>query len=155
MNKFIFTILSATALSVGANAENPMAGSVAHAGPDAISLGEVIVGTSDDTGYHLTHGHVQGILEVLASESSVSDINAQESHIRVYPNPVKAILNVDRVTEQKSVLTLFSNSGASVLQTEITELHETIDASSLPLGVYILTISEDSNIVFTTKIIKR
>lgn len=150
-----FFIIVAIAAAATAYAERPMAGAAVSAGADAIHLGEPIVGTSEFVGsYHLTHGHVQGLLEVVPA-SSIDQVGVADNSIRVYPNPVEAILNVDRAGEpEESNLTLYSSNGTVWLQKPLTESHETVDATSLPAGIYILVIDNSMGKPFTTKIIK-
>lgn len=155
MTRALITIVILSAVAATAMAEMPMVGTAVHAGTDAINVGEPIVGTSEMAGsYHMTHGHVQGIIEV-APSSSTENPGIDNSGILVYPNPVKAILNVDRAGEaSESTLTLYANSGTVCLKKHLTEAHETIDATALPAGIYILTIDNGSETLFSTKIIK-
>lgn len=150
-----YITMVAMAATTMAFAEKPMAGAAVSAGAVAIHVGEPIVGTSEPAGtYHLTHGHVQGVLEVVPN-SSTDEIGATDNSIHVYPNPVKAILNVDRAGEpEKSLLTLYSSNGTVSLQTPLVESHESIDATPLPAGIYILVIDNGAERLFTTKIIK-
>lgn len=144
------------AVSVAAvSAESPMAGTAVSSGRAAISVGEPVVGTSGNYGsFHLTQGNVQGVIEI-ADPASVDDILNDNIGIRVYPNPVRTSLNIDRVGEAgEAVLTLYSDTGALSLLTPLTAPHHEIDASSLAPGIYILTIDAGSEIIFTTKIIK-
>lgn len=156
MNKLFVTILTATSIAVGGYAETPIVSSVAHVGPNTICLGDPVTGSSETSGYHLTQGHVQGIIEVENISSSYTPVSIGEGGIHVYPNPVEAMLHIDRKGDiKKSQLTIYSNGGIRYLHTVLTEPQETIDASPLPAGIYILTISEDNEVIFKTKIIKR
>lgn len=152
MIRRIFTIAAIAAAAITASAEIPVAGTAVHVG--SISVGEPIVGTSENVGgYHLTSGHVQGVLEV--EMSGAEYIGIDSNSISVYPNPVDAVLNIDRTGEPtQATLTLYAINGSVSLRRQLSEPHETVDASAISTGIYILTIDNGSKTIFTTKIIK-
>ena len=72
-----------------------------------------------------------------------------DNDIRVYPNPVADVLYVE--TNDVVKLTVSSLSGSVVLSEENVN---SIDVSSLPVGIYLVTIQTDDK-VQTTRIIKK
>lgn len=142
-------------MAATAAASTPMAGTAVTAGTGAMSLGEPVIGTLGDYGnYHVTQGSVQGVLEI-APPASVGGIIADDSSIRVFPNPVTTTLFVDRPDDSADAyLSIYTDAGQMVLRAILSEAHQGIDVASLTPGIYLLTVNAGSNSQFTTKLIK-
>ena len=79
-------------------------------------------------------------------------INTEESEsIKIYPNPIVDILNIDLPTE--STITLYNAIGQITKVTNLNKGNNKVDLSSLTAGIYILRISSTDG-EKTYKIIK-
>lgn len=151
-------LISALAICgvIGAMAAEPLLGTAVEHGASRITVGETIIGTMGATdGMHLTHGRVQGIIELadIASISGGLEVNVDVS---VYPNPTPQILYVNREGEgTEASLTITSMAGVNVFGATLRDNHSSLDLSQLPAGVYLLTIEENSQLLYKSKIIKR
>lgn len=79
--------------------------------------------------------------------SGINNMNIQQ--VRVYPNPVADILYIDG--DENSTITITSLAGNIISQEKGVR---SIDMSSLPAGVYLVTI-QNENKNFTTRILKK
>jgi hypothetical protein len=82
------------------------------------------------------------------------ELNYNES-IQLFPNPANNEINIIFLNSEVSGnITLCSTYGKILITEKISSTKNTIDISSLPIGLYIFTISVNENI-FTKKIIKQ
>ncbi len=86
--------------------------------------------------------------------------NNQSTFVKVYPNPVNNILNINfkNIKSKEVAIELFSAQGVSVLNREVSnsgnEAHAELDISNLANGVYYLVIKSNDSIIRTEKILK-
>ncbi|MCO6161261.1 LamG-like jellyroll fold domain-containing protein [Flavobacterium sp. NRK F7] len=81
---------------------------------------------------------------------SANDFNHDEVAIKMYPNPVQDILNVDLQTNLKSV-EVYTIQGQKILESDQNQ----INVSSLVSAIYMVRIQDENNAVITKKIIKK
>lgn len=81
---------------------------------------------------------------------STNDFNHNEVVVKMYPNPVQDILNIDLQTSLKSV-EVYNIQGQKVLESNKNQ----INLSSLVSGIYMVRIQDENNAVVTKKIIKK
>lgn len=81
---------------------------------------------------------------------SANDFNHNEVAVKMYPNPVQDILNVDLQTNLKSV-EVYNIQGQKILESDQNQ----INLSSLVSGIYMVRIQDENNAVVTKKIIKK
>ncbi|MDH6355531.1 serine protease AprX [Dysgonomonas sp. PH5-45] len=85
--------------------------------------------------------------------SSIVAEGGKQSPFKVYPTFVKDQLFVE-VAEKATGYQLFSLTGKIIMQGSLNEGHNTLDASSVPAGVYLLSIKGNSTTI-TQKIIEQ
>ena len=85
-------------------------------------------------------------------ESPLATANVKQDQIRIYPNPVKDILNIDLKSDKGSVK-IFDLTG-KVVKTADLNKSGTIDVSQLTKGMYLVEIILNGNAKVTKKIIK-
>ncbi|AZB28952.1 GEVED domain-containing protein [Chryseobacterium balustinum] len=84
---------------------------------------------------------------------SVNDVAKRNSNLKIYPNPVSDVLNIDSASKIKSVK-IYDLSGKNVL-TEIVETNKpAINVSSLTSGTYVVTAESETGLQ-SAKIIKK
>jgi hypothetical protein len=77
--------------------------------------------------------------------------NYSNDEIKTYPNPVNGgILNVESNFDTNKMLAIYNLAGNELLRAEIV-LHQTIDTSQLPPGIYFLKVTDDKNDDVTVK----
>lgn len=96
-------------------------------------------------------------LGVLKYTLDLSSVNTPESrptlqNVKVYPNPAVDIINVELNNETPYSLTLYSLTGAKVM--EVFNLRS-LDISSLESGIYFLGIKSNENNIIIKKILKK
>lgn len=78
----------------------------------------------------------------------------ETGNIRIWPNPVKNILNIDMSsydTVREPEITIYSSDGRKIMTTERTDR---IDVTTLPQGIYIIVIKAGSHILGYNKFIR-
>ena len=76
------------------------------------------------------------------------NFNASNVDVKLYPNPVNDVLNIETVLDLKSV-EIFNIQGQKVLETNQNQ----INVSSLSSGMYMVTIQDVENNTVTKKVI--
>lgn len=133
----------------------PLVGSAVASERHQISIGEALTGTTGPIGQlHITSGRVQGILELTATSAPGIEIG-KSVEVTVYPNPTSQMLNIRRNTSDAASLSIVSASGAMMLSATLSSESETVDLQNFPAGIYILNVTADDNLLYTTKVIKR
>jgi hypothetical protein len=79
---------------------------------------------------------------------------SQLNHIKVYPNPVDNILNIELIEIENVQLNIYNTVGQKVLAFEIKNQSSQIDITSLKSGIYYYTISGENIETVTGKINK-
>jgi len=78
-----------------------------------------------------------------------------ETAFAFYPNPAQKFLTIDADLSPGSTFRVTDISGKDLeLQAELTAHRATIDVSSLPSSLYVLTIQDKSGIVYRVKFLK-
>ncbi|PKF74614.1 T9SS type A sorting domain-containing protein [Chryseobacterium sp. PMSZPI] len=86
----------------------------------------------------------------LAGTSEITDV---ANDVKVYPNPVKAGEKLMITSPEEGIYTLFSAEG-KVVKTDKFTIHEGVDTSSLPTGIYIIKIETKSTVKSYKVIVK-
>lgn len=98
------------------------------------------------------------IIDLFAAADNplVTNINSLESNnkgINIYPNPVNNVLKVNLELSNTAKLDVINYLGATVLSSPIDNDNLSIDVSDLPMGIYIVRVTQ-GNFVKTQKINK-
>ncbi len=67
--------------------------------------------------------------------------------IKVYPNPVKNQLNIERQSGEEATISIYSLLGEKVLEQQVEGVKSAINVSSLSTGNYLLRIEQSGNVV--------
>lgn len=100
-----------------------------------------------------TYGQAEDYTVNVTAALSVNDVVKRDSNLKIYPNPVSDMLNIDSESKIKS-LTIFDQSGKSVLNESINAQKANINISRLTTGTYIVT-AQTENGLQSAKIIKK
>jgi len=78
------------------------------------------------------------------------------SHLFVYPNPAQNYLQVDFDTQlpANTILHITDISGKGVYTQEHLQKYNRINVNNLPSGNYIINVSNNNKLLFTTKFVK-
>jgi len=114
-------------------------------------LGLLLCMHKDDTLCHMTH-------ETLGCNQYGADIpEHSQSFLQVFPNPTSGNITI-AFSKGKVIsghVTVRDMVGQICKQLSVTDKNITIDVSSLPQGVYMLTFTDEKNNINTKKFIKR
>jgi hypothetical protein len=127
---------------------------------NAMTLYTVNIPTGTDSHIAFKHGlggSSRGIyiddIQVAQTSNLSSDL-FNEENIRVYPNPAKAVLNIDFIENIDSVA-IYNTLGQQVLFSQVAQNNSTqVDISNLAQGAYIVEITSNDKKV-NTRIIKQ
>ncbi len=89
-----------------------------------------------------------------SAPQSVSIVDCKKQ-VRVYPNPAKDIMNISipgytGVSEVR----VFNGNGKAVLNSKVTGAVSQINIAALPAGIYLVKINNNSNKVYSVKLVK-
>ncbi len=83
---------------------------------------------------------------------TLSAINIEPKHIKIYPNPVNgALLFVD--VQNQTQIEIFDLTGKPILKTTVDSQHSAMDISTLSSGIYIMNL-QNTHGQYTRKIVK-
>ena len=83
---------------------------------------------------------------------TLSAINIEPKHIKIYPNPVNgALLFVD--VQNQTQIEIFDLTGKPILKTTVDSQHSAVDISTLSSGIYIMNL-QNTHGQYTRKIVK-
>ncbi len=122
------------------------------------TVGEAVIGSATPTGYIITEGFLP-----LSQDSSVSvsNIVGNKPSVKLYPNPLSDKLTLEVQQEHVVAMTvrIMDISGKTIRATETlpktTSFIHKIDFTSLPNGTYFVILSNNEDVVFTSKVIKQ
>lgn len=83
--------------------------------------------------------------------SAVQEINAGR-FISVYPNPAGELLHISSDSQLKS-LALYDVSGKLLLKKPVNSYYTELDLSSLPSGIYLLHVTDESGMIHPEKLL--
>lgn len=72
-------------------------------------------------------------------------INELEGEVNVYPNPATTVINIDNA--EGAQISVYDLSGRMVSNVESASANQTIDASNLAKGMYIVRIANGNNVI--------
>jgi hypothetical protein len=118
------------------------------------TLGETVVGSLEGTNTVITQGFQQSNLVVSTDVETPPGLDIQT---RVYPNPVKDILNVDIKNRENSDLNyaLYDIEGKLLQKGFVGSASFTISLGGYPTGQYILQVYTEQKIINSFNIVKR
>ena len=85
----------------------------------------------------------------------VSIDQAEESTIRLYPNPANDVLNIALQGTEVNEAVVIDIYGKTVARTTVSEGNNTLNISVLPAGMYFVQLRANNSVKSTQKIIKR
>ncbi len=95
---------------------------------------------------------INGFLEIVEGENSLSTPSSEITDLIMYPNPTKDVLNINTTNLPNALYTVFDMQGRRVLNAKLTT--NSIDVSDLSAGNYLLRILSEGK-VKTQKFIKQ
>lgn len=128
-------------------------------GAIALTNGAYLVGTS--TGVYSINS-VSGASTLRAAgnfqfftkiDTSLAVNENAENSTKIYPNPVKDILNISAKKEVENVM-VYSVAGRLLMQEKVTGKSIKLDVSKLSTGMYLVKIQDQSGNIQTVKMIK-
>ncbi|MBI3520862.1 MAG: DUF3494 domain-containing protein [Bacteroidetes bacterium] len=125
----------------------------------ALNTGVVIDGRALTTTGALTTTAMDAIatnLPLNCSTVDVKSINAINTKISVYPNPISAYstVSISNMSNMKDArLTIYNILGTPVLNKLLTEETTTIETNHIPSGIYFYEVSSDNQIMQSGKLI--
>ena len=102
----------------------------------------------DASGYLYVGDEYYSLIRKITTPLSSEDFNSNNLKAKIYPNPVKDILNIHIENEIKSV-EIYSLQGQRVL----TSSNKNVNVSSLLKGIYLVRIEDENSDVATQKLI--
>jgi len=114
-----------------------------------------IYGTTDltDPCEGSDYGQAEDYTVNVTSSLSVNDVAKKDSNLKIYPNPVSDVLNIDSASKIKSVK-IYDLSGKNVLTEVVNTNKPTLNVSSLISGTYVITAESETGLQ-SAKIIKK
>lgn len=138
------------------NYDFPMGGN-----PFAMSNCESSCFIKDESGKILIAGYIHkqgfgnGFAMVRITDAALSVTENQYQNATIYPNPFEDKLNINLDTPIKSI-EIYDLAGRNISQPRFeNEQNTSVDLSNLQTGTYLAKITNQSNQVFTKKIIKK
>ncbi len=128
------TIQTGTAVALSDNNQVVAIGSVFYPLNDTVSPGMV---------------EVYDIVDVLGAE----DIDSQNGGISIYPTQTAHTIYIKNNTSQVKEVIIYDSTGSRVKS--LSEVHDQIDVSELPVGVYFLSLMQGNNSTKTFQFIKK
>lgn len=86
--------------------------------------------------------------------TGVNDDFKDEGNISIHPNPAERIMNVEVRNSNISDLELYSLTGTRLMSKEISQGITDIDVSSLPQGIYIISL-KGTGVMYSRKLVKK
>jgi hypothetical protein len=74
--------------------------------------------------------------------AGITQKNATVKQLEIYPNPAQNKITVTLASSEYTPYTVYNTLGKTVIQGAMNNLHNTIDLSNLPTGVYILRTND-------------
>jgi hypothetical protein len=73
--------------------------------------------------------------------SAGNDLMVNSSPLHIFPNPASKTIHISGIPEQAGYLHIYRSDGAEMLVEEASSPTHVMDISSLPAGIYIITVS--------------
>lgn len=158
MKKMILSLVCISALALSAKAEThtptmTVGTGIEHAAHSVV-VGDAVTGNTSAEGHHLTVGQVQGMISVLSIESGIEGDLSDNLNLRFYPNPTPRDLFIEHNSENALTINIISLDGKNVMSVMSEESLVELNLESLPVGIYVLNISSENQLVKSAKIIK-
>ncbi|ASW76516.1 propanediol utilization protein [Chryseobacterium piperi] len=98
------------------------------------------------------YGEVEDYNVVVTDVLAVTDVNASNNGIQMYPNPTSEILNITKVSD-KAAYKIYNAAGQLVGSGNIRD--GKVNVSSLVTGAYVIAIDDKGKDVFKSKFVKK
>ncbi|MCX6257880.1 MAG: choice-of-anchor L domain-containing protein [Bacteroidia bacterium] len=107
------------------------------------------------------------VLEISCAKSSVTYTtyinisshlgveNLSQADIRIYPNPFNGSFNLDLPGVSYADIRIFNAIGQMVFSTKTSVVHQSINASKWPAGIYLVRVMRENKNFITRKVIKQ
>ena len=82
---------------------------------------------------------------ITVNRGTVGINEVAEGEVNVYPNPATTVINIDNA--EGSQISLFDINGRMISNIESASANQTIDASNLAKGMYIVRIANGNNVI--------
>jgi hypothetical protein len=93
------------------------------------------------------------IRRIIYNPVSVNEVSSSQTEYLTFPNPANGLLHVGNVIAPVNY-NLSNAAGAAVKHGKLTQTNNTIDMLGLPIGTYLLQLSDDKGNYQTRKVIK-
>jgi len=93
------------------------------------------------------------IRRIIYNPVSVNEVSSSQTEYLTFPNPATGLLHVGNVITPVNY-NLTNTAGAAVKQGKLTQTNNTIDMLGLPIGTYLLQLSDDKGNQQKRKVIK-
>lgn len=80
---------------------------------------------------------------LFVDEATNINTTTDEFRLKIFPNPVRDFFSIERTRDKQADIILYSQNGKPLLHQTLHYRIERIDCSSIPKGVYLLTLTED------------
>ncbi|MGO4709228.1 choice-of-anchor J domain-containing protein [Chryseobacterium sp. 2TAF14] len=100
-----------------------------------------------------SYGQAEDYTVNVTSSLSVNDVAKRDSSLKVYPNPVTDVLNIDSASKVKSIK-IYDASGKNIVTEMVDTNKPSINVSSLTSGTYVVTAETETGLQ-SAKIIKK
>lgn len=138
-------------LSISVNAQSVISGAGTEHADFSGTLGEVVIGNTENQHIRSDQGFQQGILTVLSSVKEIESV----FNIQVYPNPVSSILNINIGSEGIFNYFLYDLNGRFLSGSRFDQRSGSVDFTGYPTGQYVLKISREGKILQSFIILKK
>ncbi|MBP92667.1 MAG: hypothetical protein CMC55_00955 [Flavobacteriaceae bacterium] len=116
-----------------------------NSGSNENAFGVEVMGETFNHQANATILIIETILDATYSETLSVLEEGTFQKIKMYPNPVESIINIEFETIFKGELSLIDATGKIILKKSINHIYTNINMSYLLSGWYILVISDDIN----------
>ena len=112
----------------------------------------LIIASSSSDGFNPTPGSkfLLDDLLLIYPPTGLSDVYALD--FQLYPNPAKTAFSVQLKEATNGTLKLYAITGSLVMEQQLKGTHSQLDVSTLPDGLYYLTLQSESGMLSSRKI---
>jgi xyloglucan-specific exo-beta-1,4-glucanase len=125
--------------------------------PDATMVFDLLVSPSDHYLYGFTFGRGQWKRDLSDITTGTNDVKVSVTNGKIYPNPATTDLHINLSNYNSGnnfQLSVYTVQGKEVYNTNFQSYAYTIPVSNLASGMYIISVRNNGEVVFTDKFLK-